>query len=208
MEVPNTLTVCIDNHERTIWRPKFPPTLEWWDERQKPRLLTIIQHECHLPSGDYLLWEFPDVTRIERKKDLAELDQNFLSVRDGPRWGRCWAKFQKSCQVPIVWIGMLDSSLYPTLPSGHHPGAVWSTVLRTFHTQGARLIVSIDPTTRSAKQRAIYQHYWGEVLLRYMLGVISATPETTKGSQHGQSTTANGAAGPEGPAAADPPVDR
>lgn len=189
MEVPNTLTLCIDNHERTIWRPKFPPTLEWWDERQKPRLLTINQEECHLVSGDYLFREFSDVTRIERKKDLAELDQNFMSARDGPRWGRCWAKFQKSCLVPIVWIGMPDSSLHPKLPSGNNPNAVWSAVLRTFHTQGVRLITSIDPTTRSVKQRQYYQHFWGEWLLLYMLGVISSTPVTvTKGSQHDTET--------------------
>ena len=184
MEVPNTLTLCIDNRERTTWRPKFPPTLEWWDQQQKPRLLTIKQDECHLVSGDYLFREFADVTRIERKKDLAELDQNFMSARDGARWGRCWAKFQKSCLVPIVWIGMPDSSLRPMLPSGHAPGAVWSTVLRTFLAAGVQLIVSIDPTTRSAKQRAIYQYFWGEFLLHCMLGVIAAYNPPTEGSQH------------------------
>lgn len=130
--LPKVLTVRIDTREQNPL--VFPSTLTWHHGRTR-HLFTIRTTSSKLPTGDYALAGFEEVSLCERKGSIRELRTNLLT-KDRARWEGCVYRLTHECIYPWILLDIPYSELRTVTEYVPEPDAVVDDLLLNLTTWG------------------------------------------------------------------------
>lgn len=159
-KLPSKVTVQIDRREN--YPLPFPSTIKWYPNRgSKPRLIQVETEVKTLPTGDYLLKGYDDVSIFEKKGSIAEVAQNMLT-KDYSRASSAFQRLIEACEFPYLLLNCPVESLWEPTQWVPEPARAFQA-LTQMAAERRLPILMFDARSVNAQRRL------GEVVLTYLL---------------------------------------